>query len=348
MKALLFEWLTGGGLWLDSTPLDPAGPMLRQGSAMVSAVGLDLAKFAEVDLLIDSRLDQPKAPVSSAIVETAATLNGLTQLAQVHSIDSDAALKNKLQSLAADADAILLIAPETDDCLADSIRWLGPAQHKLISPSLDFVVATSNKNQLAERLTQQGFDALPQGTDLASFLKLPSQQQATWLPLVVKPSDGAGSEGVEYFATVAELDTWLTQNSAIQQADFRIERFVSGTPASIAVVCQPGSEPVFFSAMKQVLRPQPIGEYLRSEDCLSESQKLRAKNLAARAIDCLPETTGFFGLDIVLSEQNDQLPANDVLIEINPRVTMSYLELRRQFGDGQIAQMMLGRLVKPQ
>ena len=58
MKVLLFEWLTGGGLWLDNTSPERVGNMLQQGSAMVSAVGLDLAKFAEVDLLVDSRLNE--------------------------------------------------------------------------------------------------------------------------------------------------------------------------------------------------------------------------------------------------------------------------------------------------
>ena len=49
MKVLLFEWLTGGGLWLAPTSLDSAESLLQQGVGMVSAVGLDLAKFAEVN-----------------------------------------------------------------------------------------------------------------------------------------------------------------------------------------------------------------------------------------------------------------------------------------------------------
>ena len=56
MKVLLFEWLTGGGMWLDSAGLESAGHLLTQGVTMVSAVGKDLAKFVEVDLLLDSRL----------------------------------------------------------------------------------------------------------------------------------------------------------------------------------------------------------------------------------------------------------------------------------------------------
>ena len=148
---------------------------------------------------------------------------------------------------------MLLIAPETDACLANSIRWLGNQQHKLISPSLDFVVATSNKNQLANRLSQQGFNEVPIGMDLKSCLNLSGQQLAAWFPVVVKPADGAGSEGVEYFGTKAEFDTWLMGNAATQLTDFRVEQFVNGTPTSIAVVCREGREPIFFPAMKQIL-----------------------------------------------------------------------------------------------
>ena len=128
---------------------------------MVSAVGLDLAKFAEVDLLVDCRLNQPNARDSAKVTAAKTTLSRLARIANVHSIDNQTALKSKLKSLASDADAILLIAPETDDCLADSIRWLGDQAYKLISPALDCVLATSNKNQLADLLTGHGFDNIP-------------------------------------------------------------------------------------------------------------------------------------------------------------------------------------------
>ena len=125
MKVLLFEWLTGGGMWLDSAGLELAGHLLPQGIAMVSAVGKDLAKFAAVDLLVDNRLIDAATPEHSQKTQTAANLNELTGLAEVHPVDSEATLKAKLRSLAPDADAILLIAPETDGCLTqvDSLAW---------------------------------------------------------------------------------------------------------------------------------------------------------------------------------------------------------------------------------
>ena len=343
MKVLLFEWLTGGGLWLGPTGLESAGQLLNQGVAMVSAVGKDLTKFVAVDLLVDCRLTDADPSKHYQVTHAAANLSELAGLAKIHTVDSETTLKSKLRSLAQDTDAILLIAPETDAYLASSIRWLGNQQCKLISPSLDFVVATSNKNLLANRLIQHGFGALPIGMDLKSFLSLSEQQQIAWFPLVIKPADGAGSEGVEYFETKVDVDTWLERNPAIGSANFRAEQFVRGTPASIAVVCRRDQEPIFFPAMKQVLHPQPVGEYLRSEDCLTHSQQLRAKYIAAKAIDCLPETTGFLGLDIVLGD--DQTPESDRLIEINPRITMSYLPLSERLGSGQIARMMLDGLI---
>ena len=334
MKILLFEWLTGGGLWLDNSSPDSVGNLLQQGSAMVSAVGLDLAKFAEIELLVDSRLNETFATDADD-----ATLDRLIRIANVYSIDDERALKIKLKSLASDADAVLLIAPETNNCLANTIAWLADDQHKLVSPSLDFVLATSNKNRLADRLTEHGFDNLPPGMPLERFVKLTQTQQTGWLPIVVKPADGAGSEGIKFFTSLEAYQNWLSQLPANQQSNFRVEQFIAGIPASIAAVCQPSAQTVFFPAMKQILHPQPVGEYLRSEDSLSSAQQLRAKQLAARALTCLPETTGFVGFDIVISNSNDA--SQDMLIEINPRITMSYVILSEKFNDGRIAKRML-------
>jgi len=318
MKLLLFEWLTGGGLWLDDASPNSIGTMLQHGSAMVSAVGLDLAKFADVELLVDSRLSETLAANA-----TSTTFARLMHVANVHPVDDERALKLKLKSLAHDADAILLIAPETDNCLANAIG----------------VHATSNKNHLADRLTEHGFDNIPPGMQLDSFLELPPTQQTDWFPIVVKPADGAGSEGIELLTSPEDYQNWLPQLPVDQPSNFRVEQFIVGVSTSIAAICQPGVPTFFFPAMKQILHPQPVGEYLRSEDSLSSAQQLRAKQLAAQALACLPETTGFLGFDIVLNDSNDS--SQDVLIEINPRITMSYLMLSEKFADGLIAKRML-------
>ena len=48
----------------------------------------------------------------------------------------------------------------------------------------------------------------------------------------------------------------------------------------------------------------------------------RAHELARAAIECLPNSTGYLGVDLVLGHKDD------TVIEINPRITTSYIGLR--------------------
>jgi tyramine---L-glutamate ligase len=52
----------------------------------------------------------------------------------------------------------------------------------------------------------------------------------------------------------------------------------------------------------------------------------RATSLALRAIETLPPALGYVGVDLVLGEAPDG--SDDVVIEVNPRLTTSYVGLR--------------------
>jgi predicted ATP-grasp superfamily ATP-dependent carboligase len=56
-----------------------------------------------------------------------------------------------------------------------------------------------------------------------------------------------------------------------------------------------------------------------------EHHSMRAIALARRAVAAVPGLRGFVGVDVVLGDG----PRDDVVIEINPRLTMSYVALRR-------------------
>ena len=52
----------------------------------------------------------------------------------------------------------------------------------------------------------------------------------------------------------------------------------------------------------------------------------RATELGERALDALPDATGYVGVDLVLGNAPDG--SEDVVIEVNPRLTTSYVGLR--------------------
>ncbi len=64
----------------------------------------------------------------------------------------------------------------------------------------------------------------------------------------------------------------------------------------------------------------------------------RATRLARQALTALPDSTGYVGVDLVLG--GDPLGGDDHVIEVNPRLTTSYVGLR-QLVQGNLADAML-------
>ena len=309
---------------IDSSPADAGEEsMSQQGHAMLSAIAGDfLDAGIEVIALLDQRtefFDHPKlikVPVGSA-----------------------AELKQNLIESAKKANHVMLIAPESDSCLLACIDWLGSMQHKLISPDAEFVKIASCKQSTIRRLQSAEFDLFPNGVLVSNFLSGTKRFDHSGSQAVLKPIDGAGSENVHL---ISDWDNSHCDNSAAftdarrklleplkhvwqdNPEGFRIEAFIPGTPVSVSILCGARDSQILAPTI-QVFDKEPFGHYIRAETNVAPDISLRAIQLATKAVNALPKTRGYIGLDMVISDQSSE---HDVLIEVNPRLTMSYLQLR--------------------
>ena len=105
----------------------------------------------------------------------------------------------------------------------------------------------------------------------------------------------------------------------------RLERYMPGLPASVALLCGPSGN-ITLAPCKQRLSDDGRFRYLGGESPLAAGMTDRAAALAQRAIAALPETVGYVGVDLVLG--HDPHGSEDAVIEVNPRLTTSYVGLR--------------------
>ena len=143
------------------------------------------------------------------------------------------------------------------------------------------------------------------------------------------------------------IENFETLTPALSQGErgkYRLERFCPGLPASVAVLCGPAGN-IALQPCEQVLETGTF-TYLGGRTPIPPLLAERAKSLALAAIAAMPPTAGYVGVDLVLGEQADG--SRDVVIEINPRLTTSYVGLRQACRQN-LAQAMLdvacGRLV---
>jgi hypothetical protein len=85
-------------------------------------------------------------------------------------------------------------------------------------------------------------------------------------------------------------------------------------------------DPFPLPACRQRLSDDGTLRYLGGSLPLSVDLDCRARRLALRAVATLGDVCGYVGVDLVLGDDPDG--AGDVVIEINPRLTTSYVGLR--------------------
>jgi predicted ATP-grasp superfamily ATP-dependent carboligase len=216
--------------------------------------------------------------------------------------------------LARSADWTLLIAPETDNLLWRRCQWVLEEGGRLLGPSPQAVALTGDKLALARHLRQQGIATPP---------TMPLLSSSVPFPAVCKPRHGAGSQFTFLVNAAEELTRCLAETESVEMV---VQPYVRGRAASVAFLVGPAAA-VPLPAAEQHLSEDGRFRYLGGLVPLAPALAGRAQRLAGAALATVPGLHGYVGVDLVLGETEDG--REDQVIEINPRLTTSYIGLRR-------------------
>jgi predicted ATP-grasp superfamily ATP-dependent carboligase len=306
MQLFLYEHITASGVGAEC--------LMREGDAMVRALAADFATLPRMNVLVARH--PSLAPLNLGPRVT--YIDPKTESALAMEDFAKAFLELRLRP-----DFALAIAPETDQTLVNVAMPLEVIAKTCLHPFAGSMALASDKHFFAERLALVEAPTPPVWRPTPAAPSLPED----WIfPSVIKPIDGAGSMGVRKVDSREEFEkTPLGENELIQQ-------WVPGTPVSVAALCN--------ASVFETLEPcqQKLGgesgfEYLGGMTPLPKHLAYRAKRLVEMAVICLQFQTkaprGYVGVDMVLGNAPDG--SQDYIIEVNPRMTTSYVGLRRYY-----------------
>ena len=228
---------------------------------------------------------------------------------------------------AAGADLTLVIAPETDGVLGRLVRLVPDGRR--LGPSPESVDLTADKLALAGHWRAAG---VPTPVTLPLW-----DWPLDRTPAVFKPRDGAGS-AVTFLAEDPD-DAAIYRAYAEEESSRPLvaQDYVPGRPASVAFLVGPTGAFPLLPAWQLVTVDEQF-RYDGVELPIPPALAARAVALGRRAVGCVPGLLGYVGVDLVLGDAADG--SADAAIEINPRLTTSYVGLR-ELADFNLAGAML-------
>lgn len=313
LKVLVYEFVSAGGL--GELPADEAGRaaherLLAQGSSMRDALVHELAALPGVSVhaAIRAGADASVLPACPSLPCTPC--------------ESPAAF---LARQAPAFDRVWVIAPETGgvlESLHDAVgagRWVGS--------EVSAIRVAASKSATRAVLSHHGI-AVPWGWDAASPSAPPPDVAERW---VVKPDDGAGSEFTQVIGDFGAARASARQRRLHGQP-VTLEGWIEGRPMSLSVLYRHPGGAELLSINDQHIELGADGTLSYrgvavGSEALDSALGRQLAELAQRIGAALPGLAGFVGVDFVLTPKGQP-----VVIEINPRLTCAYAELRTRPG----------------
>jgi predicted ATP-grasp superfamily ATP-dependent carboligase len=280
----------------------------REGEAMLRAALDDLQRIAGVNVttVIDIARQSSWRPQINVDLTYWQPGNDLESLAS---------------ELSADVDATLIIAPEFDSLLERFCHTVRSPTALSLNCDLPVLQLCGDKWRMAVHFATNDIPTIP--TRRWHIAQTPPE-----FPCVVKPRCGAGSWLVRL---VRGPTDWPAVAAEYQQAGLEVlllQPWIAGKACSIAAMRHLTGPAEFFPVAEQFLSADGTFQYLggRIPARIDPSSVDRIHSLAERALATLPGWSSYVGLDILIPENN---PHEPLLVEINPRLTTSYIGYRQ-------------------
>lgn len=346
LRIAVFEYLCSSGAYQDSGPSGPYAELINEGAAMLLALCDDLAGCQQTVCIA-------LEPTLQAAWEHQAHRRSILKKIKTHGITNgpDPSIQRVAQqwtTIAQGCDCAIVIAPELDGLLAGIIQAMRKEGCHVIAPDDLFIQCASDKwetyrhwsrqIQSPESVQEPFLDCALIETKLASHWLDAYKCHTTTDPesdgWVLKRRLTAGGTDMKRFGSsrcladhlgnMQELDRWIVQP------------WIAGKPCSFAIAGRDVIGP--FEQIFDAHSGNYIGGYGPLE-CNQEKLFAFAKKLAQaipRSVSGEP-SQGWVGIDFVISSSGRWLP-----LEINARLTSSYLGYRRIYGP-QLALTLLGQ-----
>ena len=307
MKILVSEYFSSGALSRSSLTTH----LLVEGYAMAYFLAIDLfASKIDVTLTLDYRLSPSHTELGLKIVK----------------ITPNEDYMKKIIELANHFDYTVIIAPSQNNILAKILTILEDRGISLINSKSATVSKVANKYYVYKVLKTKNINVplseVAQSNDINRIRKIAKD---LGFPVVIKPICSDGSEDVFLIRTRNHLSSVLDHIKNLPNREILIQEFVCGIPASLSLLVNKSGKTVVMSINKQnILIDSTSGKmtYIGGHTpvCYVNDEIKKLANLIVKSFSGLK---GYVGIDIIINRDGIYV------IEVNPRLTTSYVGLRR-------------------
>ena len=247
-------------------------------------------------------------------------------------VDAPAQADERFRVRAGQSDLTYVIAPESDGILARRYDRVAQAGGNWCGPDRACIEFCADKLATAD-LEATNFETIP-----TRLLQEQDTAEAAF-PCVVKPRFGAGSNETFLVRNSSQLDRLRQcRGHRIESGEFVIQPFIAGISCSFALVGTGKSKPEVWPLCRQQLTADgrfrysggrvPAGAGVRPPNRLHGIGEQLAEHMPLR---------GYIGVDVIFAQNDWQRP---VLVEINPRLTTSYLGYRQLTSENPAARVL--------
>ena len=295
MNILVFEYITGGGMHEEALPPSLA----TEGELMLNAVVKDFNAIEDVNVMAlkDYRLGRTAHCHEEFIIKPGESY------------------RQKIIEIKDQIDYLLIIAPESGGLLACLCKQFSNQGISLLNSNVKGIELTSDKFKTYSHLNHYNIQQVPTISANSAFSIDKTKKY------IVKPIDGAGCEGLAICSDSKEIQNSLTDKDLSQ---YIIQPFLQGTYASLSILAWGGVCHVLSCNKQSIFEENKTFKLKGCEVNVFDAGKY--KNYCDNLVSVLPELYGYIGVDIIIQEREI------FLIEINPRLTTSYVGIYDAIG----------------